>query len=218
MMGSPIPRSCGSWLLLALLAYVSCAWLVACSHAPWSAGQTLTGQQRASVDAAIVELEAWRGRSFRRPVDVSFEELSGVAGYYDSREDVLVVDVRRDGAFGRGLLLHELAHALEDQLFDLAALHEARRDDPEGANALRAVIEGEAMLVLYDLMGYDVRTHTPNDAAPFSTTAVYGTGLTFLLAVREAFGESTVDRVFENLPRTEREVLEPATYLARVSP
>lgn len=78
-----------------------------------------------------------------------------IAGYYDPQQQRFFTIADRDSATGKSkqagsdneavLLSHELTHALEDQHFDLRALHEAAGGSTDRALALAALIEGSAM-------------------------------------------------------------------------
>lgn len=68
-----------------------------------------------------------------------------VAGLYDPERKTLFVVP--GAALGTVALSHELAHALADQNFDLAALIENARDDDDRALALSALMEGEATMM-----------------------------------------------------------------------
>ena len=96
-----------------------------------------------------------------------------VLAFYDPKEKLLVVGETRDEAEEsqqalaeqlRLVLLHEAVHALQDQHFDLERLMErAHEGSVDAANALRALVEGQAMLIS---MRPAIRKALPNaDAA-----------------------------------------------------
>ena len=126
-------------------------------------------------------------------------------------------------------MLHEMFHALQDQLFDLEALHEGAwggdaTTTGERDRALRAIIEGEAMLAVAELMDYDFGAHTALpmhgelDEARFEKVFHYGAGLDFVLALRDAGGWPLVDRAFQDPPTSTMQILHPDRYLAGVTP
>lgn len=98
------------------------------------------------------------------PSDLDVEDLlvrlmgEQVIGYYDAREKRLVVrdDVVQGFSEAQSfpgaeeVLLHELVHALQDQHFDLGATMEVDRTT-DGANAFRALVEGDATLAMVGL-------------------------------------------------------------------
>lgn len=55
----------------------------------------------------------------------------------------------------RGVIAHELTHALTDQHYDLKKLQQDRRDIDDASMAIDAVIEGDAMIAMMAAMGGD---------------------------------------------------------------
>ena len=55
----------------------------------------------------------------------------------------------------KGVIAHELTHALADQNFDIDALQDAIEDDEDRSLALSALVEGEAMLTMFAAQGED---------------------------------------------------------------
>src|SRR5262245_56108583 len=92
---------------------------------------------RAELEATLRQLEKEiaevRGLKFKKPVVAKVVPRpkgagTGVQGYYSTKEKVLYVydDVR--GSYQKGVLIHEMVHALQDQHFGLSKLHAARFD------------------------------------------------------------------------------------------
>ncbi len=95
-----------------------------------------------------------------------------VAGFYDpSNKKMFLIQEQPAAAKSKGLfealfgskpafdtgqqkstLAHEMTHALADQHFGLEALHKAAKHDDDMAMALSALIEGEAMVVMFSEM------------------------------------------------------------------
>jgi hypothetical protein len=77
----------------------------------------------------MAALEGWRGHAFSADVRITWrdQDPDGRWGWYDSERDELVVVDPPDPSLGPMTLVHQLHHALQDQTFDLAALHP---DDP----------------------------------------------------------------------------------------
>ena len=123
-------------------------------------------------------------------------------------------------AMGRGTMLHEMFHALQDQHFDLARLHaEVEPLGTDAQRALRALIEGEAMLAVSEIMSYDFEQHAhlpesgPVDPERFEKIFHYGSGLRFVRALRDAGGWARVDAAFAAPARTTAEIFHPERYL-----
>jgi hypothetical protein len=136
--------------------------------------------------------------------------------------------------------VHELTHALQDQRFDVGRADLATRNDTDANLALHALVEGEASLVmlakLVEPLGQTVDTLVKNDemlnaistAATMSTTGSgdtpryfveslvvpYTAGLKFVAAAYRRGGWAAVNRVYDNLPRSMREVMHPDEYFA----
>jgi hypothetical protein len=175
----------------------------------------------ADANAILAELEEWRGLPFLRDVVVEIAPQADVAddklnGWYEPQTKRLVVVEGRTDAVSRGTLLHEMFHALQDQHFDLARLHRDVRDaGPDAQRALQALIEGEAMLAVSELMDYDFERHAhlpedgPIDPARFEKIFHYGAGLRYARALRERGGWEEVDAAFARPPRTTAEILHP---------
>jgi hypothetical protein len=76
-----------------------------------------------------------------------------VAGYYESGSQTffLLDHVSADEA--KGVMAHELTHALEDQHYDLRALKKGAGGNSDHMTAITAVIEGSAMAVMLAYLG-----------------------------------------------------------------
>ncbi|MEM9163423.1 MAG: hypothetical protein AAGC54_10175 [Cyanobacteria bacterium P01_F01_bin.4] len=172
--------------------------------------------------AIMAELEQWRGLPFTTDLQVAFQPRTDprLNGWYNSETKELVVTTDGSHELGRGVLLHELFHALQDQQFDLYALHAQSLDQPDYDKAVTALIEGEAMLAVSELMNYDFLAHAqlppegPISEDFFEKVFLYGAGLKFVRAVREAGGWEAVDAVFQDPPRSTTLIFQPDRYLA----
>ena len=176
------------------------------------------------VPALCEEIENWRGLAFKQPVAVTFTnetDREKLAGFYDSESKRLVVKLHRGRArFSRGVLLHELVHALQDQHFDLARLHtNAAAVSADAERALSCLIEGEAILAVAELMNYDFAAHSDLAAAKgemeeerFDKLFTYGRGFELVKHLRADGGWAAVTAAFANPPRSTGVVLNPAGY------
>lgn len=166
------------------------------------------------------ELEAWRGLKFKRPVKVTFSESASgsLKGFYDTKTSELVV-ILEDGRprFSRGVLLHELFHALQDQHFELLTVG-AALEDKDAQRGVDALIEGEAMLAVSELMKYDFRQHArlpetgPIKEDRFEKIFHYGAGMSFVEALRKRGGWKAVAAAYKDPPRSTREIYRPELY------
>lgn len=78
--------------------------------------------------------------------------LEQVVGYYDPEADTLFVRRGVSEEQLRGVLVHEMVHALQDQHTDLDSLTGARAALNDAATAARAAIEGHATFVMMEWM------------------------------------------------------------------
>lgn len=177
-------------------------------------------------EGILAELEAWRGLAFLRDLPVEEVEPEGaedkLRGWYEPATGRLVVVAGASEAFARGTMLHEMFHALQDQHFDLARLH-ALAPEGDAARALTALIEGEAMLAVSELLDYDFERHAalpdgPLDDARFDKLFHYGAGSRFVRALRDAGGWELVARAFREPPTSTMEVYHPDRWLAGQRP
>ncbi len=140
------------------------------------------------------------------------------------------------------VMVHELTHALQDQLFSLSRREKALMRDTDANMAYHSVLEGEAVLVMVAHMlqksGVDLGEVVKDDSMldMISSSAMseqmidpstpkyfgemlkfpYLDGLRFVIAAYRRGGWKALDDVHANPPRSTREVLHPEDYFARV--
>ena len=222
------------------------------------------GQEVRQMLGRDLESSSTRGREFflqtlgllpeGTSLEASLASLFGeqIRGLYDPRKQVFVV-VRDapDPSASSGLpaalgldlaelyTLHELVHALQDQHFGLLALEEQTRGRFDALMALRALLEGDANLVMFQaaarrmgldagilvsLLGSGPATTLPGlDAYPqFQEaprflqeflTMPYFQGMGFVAAVHRAGGWPKVDAAFRDLPASTEHILHPEKLL-----
>lgn len=137
--------------------------------------------------------------------------------------------------------VHELTHALQDQLFDAGRRIDSVQDDWDREIAYHSVLEGEATLVmiggLYRNLGQsldaltkddsvidammkaaDVAGGIPANTPPFLVESMkfpYLDGLRFVIAAYRRGGWDAVDALHTNPPISSEEILHPEIYFAR---
>ncbi|ESA33288.1 hypothetical protein N836_21615 [Leptolyngbya sp. Heron Island J] len=199
---------------------VSCTTAIETTPRITFEGDTPTWADSAS--SVMGELEQWRGLNFKENLQVTFQPQDdpGLNGWYNSQTKQLVVTTSGSEELGRGVMLHEMFHALQDQHFDLYSLRLQTQDIPDYGKAVSAVIEGEAMLAVSELMNYDFLAHAqlppegPISDQLFENIFLYGAGLKFVQAVRDQGGWAAVDAVFAEPPQATALILNPERYLA----
>jgi hypothetical protein len=139
------------------------------------------------------------------------------------------------------VMVHELTHAMQDQLFQLSKKETALMRDTDANMAYHAVLEGEAVLVMVAHMlsksGVKLDEVVKDDAMlGLITSSVqadqmldastpkyfaemlkfpYLDGLKFVIAAYRRGGWAELDKVHASPPRSTREVLHPEEYFAR---
>ncbi len=178
-------------------------------------------------------------------VKTTLELLSEqAAAFYDFRQKKLfLVDTGSELA-ERSALIHELAHALADQHFNLEKFIARARQDDDRSLARLAVMEGQATWLMSEYLAR--RTGQSLKASPALARAMarmaelgaaqypvfercplylkesllfpYSKGMLFQQAVFEKLGKAAFAEVFRRPPESSQQILHPEKYLAGVKP
>ena len=156
-----------------------------------------------------------------------------VLGFYDTEGQRLVV-VQRGAGFSpldKITFAHELAHALQQQHFDINRLIEGAKRQRDASLALSALLEGDAVLLQSQYMTAALtrdeqaeffreagRIPTPVfESAPAvvreSLQFPYQTGNSFVASVFRSGGWVAVDRLYSRPPASTEQVLHPQKYI-----
>ncbi|MCL6508215.1 MAG: hypothetical protein K6T59_14455, partial [Bryobacteraceae bacterium] len=160
------------------------------------------------------------------------------AAFYDFRRKKLFVLESASEMLQQMALVHELAHALADQHFNLEKFIDRARTSDDMALARLAVMEGQATWLMSEFVarrtGQSLRT-SPGilqfmsqsaalsagqfpvfDGAPLylreSLLFPYSKGMLFQHAVVERYGKEAFAFVFRNPPTTTQQILHPEAY------
>jgi hypothetical protein len=169
-------------------------------------------------------------------VDVLGEQL---AGYYDPETKKLTL-LSPTAEF---VLVHETAHALQDQHFDLAKVEAPATANADEALARHALVEGDALVTMLEVLldrkgiappwsnpaivadlsrALDVPVRDTLDAAPLAIREAklfpYKAGFEFVAALRATKPWSAIDAAFKRPPVSTEQVLHPDKYLADEQP
>ena len=166
------------------------------------------------------------------------------AAFYDYNKKKLFMLEDSAGADEEIALVHELAHALADQHFQLGKyISEGMRSD-DGATARQAVMEGQASWLMTAYLSkksggpgevsneiLDLMTHTmessPEQYPIFSKAPdyiremlvfPYSDGMLFQNAVFHKLGRDSFAEVFRHPPVSTQQIIHPDRYLANVLP
>lgn len=162
------------------------------------------------------------------------------AAFYDYRKKKMFLLESAPDISQRFVLIHELAHALADQHFQLERfIRQGKNDD--SATARMAVMEGQAQWLMYELMskkaGQSLRKdpgmvrmfinassgglsqYPELNGAPLyireSLLFPYTRGLMFQQAVVERMGDQGFAEVFRRPPTSTRQILHPDLYFEK---
>jgi hypothetical protein len=197
----------------------------------------LTDEDRADLDDSTTLLRALGLIGSDVDLLEESEELvgGGTLAFYDSETELVTVRGTDLGVAARVTVVHELAHAWQDQHFDLDRIDEM--DDVEAAN-LRTLAEGDATLVedayVARLSSAEQREYerTSSEAgedawaqlaevpdvlmASFTSPYAIGPGFVGILEIEN--GNAAIDDALTDPPDTEIELLDPARWLEGGTP
>lgn len=166
------------------------------------------------------------------------------AAFYDFRRKRLFLIEGADGEVQHSALVHELAHALADQNFDLRRFIERGRPSDDASLARLAVMEGQATWLMSEyltrqtgqsLRNSPVLVRMMSRAAELSAGQFpvfenaplylrvtllfpYTQGMLFQHAVLEKLGPAAFGEVFRRPPVSTQQILHPQKYLQDVRP
>lgn len=169
-----------------------------------------------------------------------FDELNGylsevVLGFYDSETDELVVRGTETGPFVRLTLVHELTHALDDQLYDLDREELFDADDESGIG-FSALGEGSAQTVesrYRRSLSPSERRQANEEEEAFAMSASeltapeviqvligfpYEVGEDLIAAITKSDGEKALEAAYGDPPNTTEQLLHPERYVKRDAP
>jgi hypothetical protein len=178
------------------------------------------------------------GTSLEGALLATLEEQAG--GYYDPARDTFVVLADMPRTLAPVIVAHELAHALDDQHFDIDGMLAAAGGSGERAGGVAAVVEGSATLVMTlfiarEMAAGRLETRAMQEfqaseagqarrlkaAPPLLQRLLVGPyvlGMRFLLkgnlaaTPRDAVPRGDLDRAFRDPPVSWEQVLHPEKY------
>jgi uncharacterized iron-regulated protein len=188
-----------------------------------SAQDTDKTEKKSDLDATLRQLEkdigAVRGLAFKSPVAAKViprgkDAAVGAQGYYSTKDKTLYVYDDVAGNYQRGVLIHEMVHALQDQHFGLTKLHRADLDS-DAELALAALVEGDATYTMIELLKKEqpkaaAMLDVPLDKAKDLRKAfLYAQGARYVKALKERGGWEAVNNRYRFAPRTTAAILHP---------
>lgn len=191
-------------------------------------------EEHAEVEARVLALLGAVPEGYDLMAELTELATDQVLGFYDPTSGELVIRTDADGDDLRPdevlTLAHELGHALVDQAVGFPDLETLVEEDPEGAAAARALVEGDAMILThlyassalsfsdqvtlaFQVPGLGLLEDVPHFIVR-SVSFPYAEGLTFVCALYREEGWRAVDRAYGEPPATTAHVLFPERYLA----
>jgi len=160
-----------------------------------------------------------------------------VAGYYDPRSREFYLADWLDLDAQKPVIAHELAHALQDQHFDLRRFERWPKHDSDAELAAHALVEGDATLTMMQYVRRDLGRQLAMfrslvaggqgstevyDSAPRvvreSLVFPYAQGANFVTAVHGRGGWGMVSAAYRRLPASTEQILHPEKYFADERP
>jgi len=165
------------------------------------------------------EIAQVRGLEFKTPVKAQFIQRDdkagkGVQGYYKIADKTLYIYDDIKGNYTRGVLIHEMVHALQDQHFNLKKLHQKQFDN-DSELALAALIEGDATYTMIELLKKDQPRVADMLGAPLEKSNnlqnafLYAQGARYVKALKERDGWKAVNNAYRFPPQATAEILHP---------
>ena len=135
-------------------------------------------------------------------------------GYYSLKDKTLYVYDDLSGAYERGVLIHEMVHALQDQQFGLEKLHQDDGGRRRGTGR-SALIEGDATYTMIEVLKKDqpkvgAMLDAPLEKAKNLRNAfLYAQGARYVKALKERGGWEAVNNAYRFPPESTADVLHP---------
>lgn len=167
------------------------------------------------------EIAAVRGLEFKAPVQAKVvprgkesKSTKNIQGYYSTADKTLYLYDDLAGNYERGVLIHEMVHALQDQHFGLAKLHQENFGS-DSEVALAALIEGDATFTMIEVL----KSEQPKAAAMLDVSLdkaknlrnafLYGVGARYVKSLKDKGGWAAVNARYKFPPRATAAILNP---------
>jgi uncharacterized iron-regulated protein len=172
------------------------------------------------------EIAEVRGLAFKAPVVAKViprpaDKDRGVQGYYSLKDKALFIYDDIKGSYERGVLVHEMVHALQDQHFNLKKLHQQSFQGDEEL-ALAALIEGDATFTMIELLKKDqpkvaLMLETPLEKSRNLQNAfLYAQGARYVKALKEKGGWQAVNGAYRFPPQATATILHPGERFSTI--
>jgi uncharacterized iron-regulated protein len=160
-----------------------------------------------------------RGLEFKSPVKAKIiprpaDADKKLQGYYSLKDKTLYVYDDLKGSYERGVLIHEMVHALQDQHFGLEKLHQSAFGS-DSELALAALVEGDATWTMIELVQKEQPAVLKMLDAPLEKSRdlqrafLYAQGARYVKALKEKGGWEAVNARYQFPPQTTAAILHP---------
>jgi uncharacterized iron-regulated protein len=165
------------------------------------------------------DISSVRGLKYKAPVKGKIIARSkdverSLQGYYNLKDRTLYVFDDLAGNYQRGVLIHEMVHALQDQHFNLTKLHE-KSFDSDAELALAALIEGDATFTMIEVLKKEQPAVARMLDAPLEKSRdlqrafLYSQGARYVRALKERGGWESVNFAYRFKPSSTADILHP---------
>ncbi len=168
------------------------------------------------------DIAAVRGLAFKTPVRAHViarpaNTEKSLQGYYSVKDKALFFYDDLSGAYEKGVLIHEMVHALQDQHFDLGKLKAKLHADSYGSDAelaLAALIEGDATYTMIEVLKKEqpkvagMLDLPLTKAKNLERAFLYAEGARYVKALKERGGWEAVNNAYKFPPRNTASILE----------
>jgi uncharacterized iron-regulated protein len=203
--------------ILSFALIASCCWLFVESVA--AQDPVFEKDLDATLRKLEKEIAAVRGLEFKTPVVAKIiprpkDGAKKIQGYYSIKDKTLFLYDDVSSAYEKGVLIHEMVHALQDQHFGLAKLHPPSFDG-DAELALGALIEGDATYTMIELLKKDqprvtAMLETPlQKAKDIQNAFLYASGALYVKALKERGGWAAVNAAYRFTPQATASILHP---------
>ncbi|MBI3407594.1 MAG: ChaN family lipoprotein [Planctomycetes bacterium] len=188
-------------------------------------GQTPQEKLDAKLRDLEKEIAAVRGLQFKAPVQAKIipREAGNPKerqGYYDPKSKTLFLYDDLADNYQKGVLIHEMVHAMQDQHFDLTKLKAALDKEHYKGDAdlaLAALIEGDATFTMIEVLKKEqpkaaAMLDVPLEKAKnFQNAFLYAQGARYVKSLKDKGGWASVNGAYRFPPRTTGPILNLAS-------
>lgn len=162
--------------------------------------------------------------------------VSQIGGYYNPKKKLFVMAGWLPASVQKGVAVHELTHALQDQHYNLSSIMNVKSATTDSGLAASALVEGDASAVMFDhdrflagqgplrgvssvdsmlllqVLGFGLAGDVPESLKALLIFP-YTSGLRFVHVLLRRGGYAEVHKAYGRVPTTTREILHPEEYL-----